>query len=308
MNPLVSVIMPVFNGEKYLHDAIESILNQSFSDFEFIIINDGSTDSSFQIIKCFNDDRIKVIDQKNLGLIHSLNNGLNIAKGKWIARMDADDIAYPNRLEEQIKYIDEKIAVIGCQAIIINSNGQKIGETRFDQNSEIIYKKLLRLQSSIIHPGALINKEKLLIVGGYDQKMKFSEDFDLWIRLSRIGKLININKSLLSLRKHDSNISKINLHTALLNKFVSLTYHYKFKSYEKMSDDLYLKIKEKISFITNDYINKMVIFESAKSSLKSDSFVLKIRFTFSNPLVLFYFIQLQLEKFFLLRTLKKIEF
>ena len=107
-NPLVSILMPVYNSEKYLREAIKSILNQTFTNFELIIINDGSTDNSLKIIKSFKDNRIKIIKNKgNLGLIKTLNKGIDLAQGKYIARMDADDIAMPKRLEKQIAFFNE---------------------------------------------------------------------------------------------------------------------------------------------------------------------------------------------------------
>ncbi|WP_244834814.1 glycosyltransferase family 2 protein [Clostridium sp. BJN0001] len=108
MNFKVSVIMPVFNAEKYLEESIKSVLNQTYKNFEFIIINDGSTDSSLSIINKFKsmDNRIRVIDQKNNGIVYSLNKGISTAKGKYIARMDADDISLPNRIKNQVKYME----------------------------------------------------------------------------------------------------------------------------------------------------------------------------------------------------------
>ncbi len=121
MNPKVTVLMPVYNAEKYLKTAIESILKQTFSDFELLIINDGSTDGSEEIIRSFNDKRIRLFNnEQNLGIIKTLNKGLNLAKGEYIIRMDADDISLPDRLELQVKYMEENpgIGISGTQARI----------------------------------------------------------------------------------------------------------------------------------------------------------------------------------------------
>ena len=107
MNPKVTVLMPVYNCEKYLRESIESILNQTFKDFEFLIINDGSSDKSAEIVESYNDNRINFVqNEKNIGLAASLNRGLDIAKGEYIARMDADDISLPERLEKQVRFME----------------------------------------------------------------------------------------------------------------------------------------------------------------------------------------------------------
>ncbi len=123
MNPTISVVMPVYNGAKYLKEAIESVLNQSFKDFELILINDGSTDSSESIIKSFDEPRIVYLNNGgNLGLSKSFNKGIIAAKGTYIARMDADDVSLPNRFEIQLDYLDThpNIGVIGTNIILIN--------------------------------------------------------------------------------------------------------------------------------------------------------------------------------------------
>ena len=107
--PLISVILPVYNCEKYIRDSIQSILDQVFNDFELIIINDGSTDNTFGIIKSFSDDRIILVNQVNHGLTFSLNVGLSLAKGKYIARMDADDISLPDRFKKQVNFLSENL-------------------------------------------------------------------------------------------------------------------------------------------------------------------------------------------------------
>ena len=122
--PKVSVLMSVYNGEKYLKEAIKSILGQSFKDFEFIIINDGSIDKTEKIIKVFNDKRIVLINQENIGLTKSLNNGLKLAQGDYIARMDADDVALSYRLEKQVKFLDSNphIFLVGSSCYLINES------------------------------------------------------------------------------------------------------------------------------------------------------------------------------------------
>ena len=127
-DPLVTVLMPVYNGEKFLNEAIESILCQTFQDFEFLIINDGSTDNSQQCIESFHDDRIRVINKKNnIGLVGTLNRGLENSNGTYIARFDQDDISLPNRLKNQLKFLErnEECSAVSCWMITINSKGEK---------------------------------------------------------------------------------------------------------------------------------------------------------------------------------------
>jgi glycosyltransferase involved in cell wall biosynthesis len=228
--PSISIIMPVFNGEKYLIKAIDSILNQTYKDFEFIIIDGGSSDNSKEIIENYTDERIMTIYKANYGLVDSLNLGISLSRANWIARMDADDISYPNRFEEQLKYINEDIAIIGSQADIIDKDDKIFGTTSFKVNHDEIVTDLVNQNSTLIHPSVVINKFKLNLAGGYDPKMLSAEDYDLWLRISKVGKIINVNKTLFALRKHESNVSKIKLGATINNGFISLAYHFSYNS------------------------------------------------------------------------------
>jgi glycosyltransferase involved in cell wall biosynthesis len=126
MTPKVSVVMSVYNNESYIREAVESVLNQSFKDFEFIIINDGSTDRTREILTSYTDERIRLFDQENRGLTISLNRGLSLAKGSYIARMDGDDISDPERFAEEVRFLEqnEKIGLIGTYAHRIDEQGR----------------------------------------------------------------------------------------------------------------------------------------------------------------------------------------
>lgn len=261
---MITVIMPVYNGEKFLKKAIDSVLNQSYSDFEFIIINDGSTDNSKNIIENYTDKRIKKIHKENSGPIDSLNLGISLSKTDWIARMDQDDISYPNRLEEQIKYIKDDVVVIGSQANIIDKDDRVYGTTAFETEHKKIMSKLLNRNSVIIHPSVIIKKSALTLIGGYDVKMLVADDYDLWLRILKVGKIININKPLLALRKHDNNISTIKLDIAATNTLVSLAYHYKSNSMQIMSDNDYIILSEKVSILNKAYTIKLVAWQKQK--------------------------------------------
>jgi glycosyltransferase involved in cell wall biosynthesis len=230
MEPIISVILPVYNASKYLGEAIQSVLDQTFTDFELIIINDGSTDNSQSIIESFDDNRIRVYHKPNTGLIETLNLGVSYSHANWIARMDADDICSVNRFEEQRKYFNDEVAVIGSQAFLIDANGKIYGETKFPINHNEIIAQLTKQTSTIIHPSVIINKSFIEKAGGYDPKMHVAEDYDLWLRISNIGRIINVNQKLLSLRKHGDNISTNKLITSIDNGFISLAYYFNSKS------------------------------------------------------------------------------
>ncbi|MBA7555263.1 Undecaprenyl-phosphate 4-deoxy-4-formamido-L-arabinose transferase [subsurface metagenome] len=161
-NPYISVIMPCYNGAQYLREAIESILNQTFHDFEFVIINDGSTDASQEIIDSFNDDRMLVIQQKNMGITKSLNKGLEMARGEYIARQDADDISFPDRFEKQVAYLDAhpEVAVLGGAIIRIDEKGNPLNKFVFPQSHEKITKKLYK-DNQIVHSLLRIDKTRV---------------------------------------------------------------------------------------------------------------------------------------------------
>ena len=207
--PKVSVVMSVYNSEKYLEEAIDSILNQTFQDFEFIIINDGSTDNSLQILKSYSDTRLIVINQHNIGLTKSLNKGINIAKGQYIARMDSDDISLPQRFEKQIEFLDKNqdVVCIGTLSVFLNSQGKII-------NHQPLYKKnivneLLLKDNAFTHGSAMFRKKETLKIGKYREYFIYAQDFDLWLRMSEIGKIDVINEHLYMHRITEGNISII---------------------------------------------------------------------------------------------------
>jgi glycosyltransferase involved in cell wall biosynthesis len=199
---LISIIMPVFNGEKYLEHAIDSILSQTYTNFEFIIVDDKSTDSSPKIIKSFTDKRIKIIKNKiNSGVAFSLNRALKIAKGKYIARMDADDISYPTRIEKQVKFLDKNpnVIAVGCQVKIIGDNDQITGTRHYPLDPKTCHDYLM-LTSPIQHP-TLMARAKAYKKIGYTSEYKTAEDWDLYFKFLNYGQLSNINQYLYSYRQ-----------------------------------------------------------------------------------------------------------
>ena len=209
-NPLVSVLMSVYNGDRYLNEAVESILSQTYEDFEFIIINDGSTDQTKEILSSFSeiDHRIRVFHQENHGLIFSLNKGLELARGKYVARMDADDISLPRRLEEQINYLraNPDVGVLGTQMEIINENGKKIGKYQVPCSHNLIIWQVL-FGRPFAHPSVMFKKSIIEQVGGYSKKYTHAEDLELWSRLVGKTQFRNLSESLCKYRALSNSIS-----------------------------------------------------------------------------------------------------
>jgi len=207
MNPIISVIMPVYNGEKFLQQAIDSILSQTFADFEFIIVNDGSIDSTKQILEKNYDKRIIIIDnENNLGIIKSLNRGIQKARGKYIARMDADDISLPNRFQTQFDFLEKNKNVGICGTFIKVIDGyskvqENIHNWVYSFNSKENYIHFL-FNDPLAHP-SIMGKKELFIENLYE--FKYVEDLELWERLSHKTILVNIEKILLLYRSYGEN-------------------------------------------------------------------------------------------------------
>lgn len=214
----ISVVMSVYNGEKYLKQAVRSILSQTYKDFEFIIINDGSTDSSSVILGelARQDSRVRLVSRENKGLIYSLNEGVKLAQGEYIARMDADDISMPERLEKQLKYAEnEGLAVCGTWAEGIDSLGNKINSLSYPPSMDRV-KVFTLLHNPFIHPSVMFKKEVFEKVGNYKKFFKHIEDYELWTRIVFRYKAGNIPEILLSYRIHDEQITNKHQLTMIL--------------------------------------------------------------------------------------------
>lgn len=212
-DPRVTVLLPVYNGEKYLREAIESILDQTFHDFEFLIIDDCSTDSSIKIIRSFKDERICLArNKKNLKLAKTLNKGIRLARGEYIARMDSDDISLPDRLSEQIRYMDKNpgIGASGSWVELIGENAGKIWD--FVPGDPDTLKCLQLFSNFIFHPTTIIRKSLIKKYGlFYDEDFSTSQDYDLWCRISQYASLSNLEKVLLYYREHPEKISQTSI-------------------------------------------------------------------------------------------------
>lgn len=212
--PKVSVIMAVYNGGEYLRLAIDSILQQSFRDFEFIIINDGSQDNSLEVLTEYAkiDDRIRIISRENKGLVASLNEGIAEAKTPLIARMDADDICLPERLTKQVEFLHqhEDIVCVGTAQIIIDEDGDELTTLNVPTGDREIQEKLLQGNCPIEHPSVMFRTDVVKALNGYRKEFETAEDYDLWLRIGELGKLANINKPLIKYRYLNSSISAAN--------------------------------------------------------------------------------------------------
>ena len=214
--PKISVLLPVYNGGEYLQTAIDSILNQTFSDFEFIIINDASTDDSEKVILSNTDSRIVYIkNEQNLGLIKTLNKGLDLCKGEYIARMDQDDIANPTRFERQNNVLDHNLEIGVCGTWFTLFGTRENTVVKHPEYHEQI--KIAMLGNCPIgHPTVMLRKNN---VGNlrYDVNYQAAEDYEFWSRLVRITQFHNIQESLLQYRIHNSNMSILENSTQINN-------------------------------------------------------------------------------------------
>jgi glycosyltransferase involved in cell wall biosynthesis len=212
--PIISVVMPVYNAEKYVAEAVESILNQTFSDFEFLIVNDGSSDGSLAILKRYaeKDRRIRLISRPNTGLVVALNEMLSKSKGEFLARMDADDIALPDRFARQVEFLQREsdVVCVGGARELIDEEGRTLTYIEDPEHNDRIQELLLAGHSCICHPSAMIRRSALLKVGGYDESMHPAEDLDLWLRLGEVGKLANLKDKVVKYRLHQNSASEQN--------------------------------------------------------------------------------------------------
>jgi glycosyltransferase involved in cell wall biosynthesis len=200
--PRVSVVMSVFNGERFLRQALDSILAQTFTDFEFIVVDDGSTDGTGEILKGYADPRLRIITQENIGLIGSLNRAVDIASSEYIARMDADDISSPRRLELQWEWLEShpRTAVLGTQVAEIGEAGNTIRRHYYHNSSEDIGKALLRGATALCHGTVVFRRACFKAVAGYRQPFQHAEDYDLWLRMIESSDIQNLASVLYSKR------------------------------------------------------------------------------------------------------------
>ena len=211
--PLISVCMPVFNAERYVAQAIESILDQTLGDFEFLILDDGSTDGSLEVLRRYasRDPRIRLTSRPNKGVGFTRNELVDQARGEFLACMDADDVALPERFARQVDYLiaHPECVLVGSRVRLIDPEGDPLCDWCTDQEHEVLDARLLGGEriTSICNPSVMMRRDAVLAVGKY-RLIQLLEDNDMFLRLAEYGRLANLPEVLLQYRVHASNISK----------------------------------------------------------------------------------------------------
>lgn len=209
---VVSVVLPVFNGQPYLLAALESLFAQTFSDFEIIAVDDGSTDQSLAILGRFarRDSRLRVIMRKNTGIETALNEGIDAARSEFIARMDSDDVAQPDRLQNQLAFLQahDRVVLLGGAYRLIDGVGRYLATLTSPPDNPTLQELALSGRNPFCHPLVMMRREAVLRAGGYREDLPAAEDLDLWLRLGEIGELACIPEVLLSYRLHSHSISE----------------------------------------------------------------------------------------------------
>lgn len=243
-SPVVSVVMPVYNCVSYIEEAVNSILNQTFIDFELIIIDDASTDGTTAILKKFTDARIKLVfKQVNKGVSAATNDGFRLAQGKYIARMDGDDISVKTRLEKQVGILDNNPSIFICGGLVQYLGGNNIIVPYKEKHQEIITELLI---SCSICMGASMFRRKELLGYFYDENKNSGEDYDFWTKAAWLGEIYNIQEVLLLYRIHDNQASKKHKMQQILDDI-------------EIRLNLVKKIKYDTNIFSDDFITKMLL-------------------------------------------------
>jgi glycosyltransferase involved in cell wall biosynthesis len=228
-SPTLSVVMSVYNGLPYLNQAVEGILNQTFTDFEFIIIDDGSVDPTWSVLTAFAelDSRIVLLQNEgNIGYTRSLMRGMEQAKGVYIARQDADDISLPERFEKQLLFLEmhPDVGLLGTARSFIDGQGNPLDYPKdpLIYDSEELYRRMIH-QNYITHGSVMIRKSCLDLVGTYDPQLEPAEDYDLWLRLGEVTHLFVLADVLYIYRVHSNSVSKKREYEQVLHKADALS-------------------------------------------------------------------------------------
>ncbi|MYL66718.1 glycosyltransferase [Halorubrum distributum] len=210
-SPSLSVVMPTYDAADYIERSLESILHQSFDDFELIIVDDGSTDGTIDLIEKRDDERIRLVERENeSGITSALNRGINESHGKYIARHDADDWSAPERFDRQVTYLDthSDVALLGTGAHLVDEDGKRIAKRRVLEDPEV---GDLINHNEFIHGSVMMRRDPPTDLGGYDERFMTAEDYDLWLRLADQYSVANIDEPLYYFRQHDESIYGSNL-------------------------------------------------------------------------------------------------
>ena len=278
----ISILLPVFNEEKYIRKCIQSILNSSYPNYEVVIVNDGSTDETLSIVNKIDDQRIKVYNKQNSGLTDSLNYGIDKCENEIIMRMDGDDLIHPLKIENQLDEFNRKdIILLGTEGVTINHENEKIKKITLPSEHKDIVQNMIRYNSGMIHPSIMVYKAALQKIKGYSIKIKHAEDYDLFLRLSKIGKIANLKKEFIYLRKNSMNVSHKYAEEQISNTIIANKY-YEFNNCKPISKDTYLQIKKEVldSIVNRSFIKahkKIVELEYlTKNSIKTKILFFKV--------------------------------
>lgn len=210
----ISVVLPAYNDERWLREAVDSVLAQTHRDFELLLIDDGSTDGTLAIMQAYaaQDERVRVFTHENWGVARTRNDATSHTRGDWIAVMDADDVMRSTRFERQLAFIQAhpEVAVASCLAYLINEGGEVIGQTTTDLLTAADCARYVseKIWFGVTHSGVMMRKDVLLAAGGYREKLRYAPDTDLWFRISEAGGLILVQpERLMLLRKHLGSVS-----------------------------------------------------------------------------------------------------
>jgi glycosyltransferase involved in cell wall biosynthesis len=251
--------MPVYNGEKWLEQSIDSVIKQTYRNVEILLINDGSTDSSGKILQKFAhyDDRIRVLEKSNSGLVNTLNLGLHLATGRWVARIDQDDYWSHTKLAEQLTVVSQnaEIVLVGTSFNLLIEGSEIRRVVNVPTRHRSLVRRLETMRGFFPHSSAVFRRDVALAIGGYDPNAILNEDWDLWLRLSEFGKLRCVACPLVTIRKHHSQMTAQNNKRLVLEEsLVSTTVHFIRKARSihgpiTLPDDLRLQLR---TIIAND--------------------------------------------------------
>lgn len=235
-SPSVSVVMTIYNGERYLIDSLASIVEQSFQDWELLCVNDGSQDRSGEILRWFAecDPRIRILEQENAGIVQAANRGCYAANAPLICRMDCDDIAYPHRLQVQYDFMRDhpQHVAVGGAILEIDNDSDPLGLASLPTNHPNIVDNLLTRRTGLFNPASMLRKSAFEAVGGYRPEFLWVEDHDLWLRLSDEGLLHNLTDLVLCYRQHATSTcwQRASLQRELMNQLLTEAYQQRGKS------------------------------------------------------------------------------
>lgn len=234
-HPTLSVLMPVYNGRAYIRPAIDSVLNQTFRDFELIVVNDGSTDDTLSIVQEYKDPRIVIINQKNMGVARSLNNGLAAARGKYVKRHDADDTSTPEAFQVQVDFMEShpEYVMVSNQIAFMSTRGKIAWNHRQPQTKYFNNQPYQELSvndfrpdnsSPVIHATVCFKLKEVMDLGGYRPEFIVSEDNDLWIRMAEKYKIAVLNTCNYFVRLHGTSATKV--HAGKIKHFRKLLFEF----------------------------------------------------------------------------------